>query len=68
MEKKMEKPECELIGQDGNVFNLIGIASRTLKRAGQREQADEMKKRIMGGEADSYDKALQIIMEYVEVV
>jgi len=26
------KPDCELIGQDGNIFNLVGIASRTLKQ------------------------------------
>ena len=26
-----DKPDCPLIGADGNVFNLIGIASRTQK-------------------------------------
>uniref|UniRef100_UPI0040563EA2 hypothetical protein n=1 Tax=Acetatifactor sp. TaxID=1872090 RepID=UPI0040563EA2 len=62
----MGKPTCELIGADGNIFNLIGIASRTLRRNGLPEQADEMGKRIMGGEAGSYDEALRIIMEYVE--
>ncbi len=31
MENEKRKPDCPLIGQDGNVFNLIGIASRTLK-------------------------------------
>jgi len=66
MKTKTGKPECKLIGEDGNVFNLIGIASRTLKEAGLREQATEMSQRIMR-EADSYDAALQIIMEYVEV-
>ena len=63
----MEKPTCELSGADGNIFNLIGIASKTLKRNGLPEQADEMGKRIMGGEAGSYDEALRIIMEYVEI-
>ena len=29
-----QKPDCELIGQDGNIFNLMGIASRTLKQNG----------------------------------
>lgn len=28
------KPDCALIGQDGNIFNLLGIASRTLKQNG----------------------------------
>ena len=27
-----KKPDCPLIGADGNIFNLIGIASRTLRR------------------------------------
>jgi hypothetical protein len=38
----MKKPRCKLIGQDGNVFNLIGIARRTLSRAGQDDKAKEM--------------------------
>lgn len=28
-----EKPDCALIGQDGNIFNLVGIAARTLRGA-----------------------------------
>lgn len=63
----MGKPTCELIGADGNIFNLIGIASRSLRKNGLLEQADEMGKRIMGGEAGSYDEALCIIMEYIEI-
>jgi len=59
------KPECKLIGQDGNVFNLIGLASKALKRAGLKDQADEMTKKCF--QASSYDDALAIIMEYVEV-
>lgn len=59
------KPKCQLIGRDGNIFNLMGIASRTLKQAGLKEKADEMIKRITGSK--SYDEALGIIMEYVEV-
>lgn len=61
------KPICKLIGQNGNIFNLMGITTRVLKEHNLSEQAEEMKNRIMGGEADSYDKALQIIMEYVEI-
>ncbi|MBO5386861.1 MAG: hypothetical protein J6A59_01780 [Lachnospiraceae bacterium] len=63
----MEKPGCKLIGENGNIFNLMSIASNTLKNNGMREKAEEMKERIMGGEAQSYDEALRIIMEYVEV-
>jgi len=59
------KPRCELIGQDGNIFNLMGIASRTLKRNKMSEQATEMCNRITS--SGSYEEALGIISEYVEI-
>lgn len=59
------KPKCKLVGKDGNIFNLMGIASRTLKEAGLKEKTDEMIQRI--SKSKSYDEALGIIMEYVEV-
>ena len=62
----MNKPECELIGKDGNIFNLIGIAGKVLEHAGMKEQAKEMTNRVLSSK--SYDDALCIIMEYVEVV
>lgn len=62
---EVKKPKAKLIGADGNVFNLIGIASRSLKRAGQNDKATEMSERVMN--SGSYDEALSIIMEYVEV-
>jgi len=58
------KPKCKLVGKDGNVFNLIGLASRALKDAGMRDQAKEMTEKCFA--AHSYDEALQIIMTYVE--
>ena len=58
------KPKCKLVGENGNIFNLMGIAARTLKRAGLREEAEEMVDRIT--KSQSYDEALRIIMEYVE--
>ena len=59
------KSKCKLVGKDGNIFNLMAIASRTLKKAGLKEKADEMIQRITSSK--SYDEALGIIMEYVEV-
>lgn len=64
-EQKTEKPDCELIGQDGNIFNLMGIASRTLKRNGMYEQATEMCEKIRA--CGSYDEALCTIGEYVNI-
>ena len=60
-----QKPDCPLIGQDGNIFNLMGIATRTLKEHGMEEQAREMRSRIM--ESGSYDKVLVIIGDYVNI-
>ncbi len=59
------KPDCPLIGQDGNIFNLMGIAARTLKENGLNEESNEMKKRVM--ESGSYDEALCIIGDYVNI-
>ena len=35
------KPKCKLIGEDGNIFNLMSIASKTLKETGMEEEAKE---------------------------
>lgn len=62
---KPTKPVCQITGRDGNIFNLLGIAGRALVKAGLREQKQEMLDRVT--KATSYNNALQIIMEYVEV-
>lgn len=66
-EQKPEKPQCPLIGQDGNIFNLMGIAARTLRENGMADQAKEMIQRITGGDCRSYTAALCIIGEYVQI-
>lgn len=62
-----KRPEAKLIGEDGNIFNLMGIASKALKQSGYYEEANEMFNRITNG-AGSYDEALAIISQYVEPV
>ncbi len=62
-EKK--KPNCKLIGEDGNIFNLMGIASKTLRQNGMAEQAVEMRDRICA--SGSYGEALCIIGDYVNI-
>ena len=62
---KQEKPDCPLIGQDGNIFNLMGIAARTLRQHDLAGQAKEMSDRIYA--SGSYDEALSIIGEYVNI-
>jgi hypothetical protein len=59
-----KKPKMQLIGQEGNIFAIMGRASRLLKSSRQGDKAKEMRDRVMS--CDSYQKALKIISEYVE--
>ena len=61
-----QKPDCALIGQDGNIFNLLGLAAKTLRENGMSDQAKEMTKRITDT-AHSYGEALNIVGEYVNI-
>lgn len=60
-----QKPDCPLIGADGNIFNLMGIASRTLRENGMAAETKEMCEKIR--ESGDYYKALNIIGEYVNI-
>ena len=64
-ENKCVKPDCPLIGENGNIYNLVGIASRTLKRNGLPDEASEMTEKVFG--SGSYEEALGIIGEYVNI-
>ena len=66
MKEKFIKPKSPIIASDGNIFNLIGIASKSLKKEGYYEEANEMSKRVMS--SNSYEEALGIIMEYIDPV
>lgn len=63
------KPPCKLIGQNGNVFNLIAITRKTLKDHGlhrELEQFDQRFKEIKENHGN-YDDVLNLISEFVEV-
>lgn len=60
----IEKPKLKLLGHNGNVFSILGDASRLLKQNGQPEAANEMFDRVTSSQ--SYEQALAIISEYVE--
>lgn len=62
----MKKIKVKLIGEDGNIFNLIGIASRALKKNNQESEANEMRDKVY--QSKSYDEALMIISDYVDIV
>lgn len=64
-ENKQIKPDCPLIGEDGNIFHLVGIAAKTLKRNGMSMEASEMTAKVFG--SGSCEEALGIIGEYVNI-
>ena len=65
MKNTIEKPKAKVLGENANVFNLMGICSKELKRNGQTEQAKEMSNKIWA--CGSYEEALQIMGEYCEL-
>jgi len=60
------KPECALIGEDGNAFSIIGKVSKTLKQNVSQEKASEFTNKAFS--CESYDHLLQLVQEYVEIV
>lgn len=65
MDNKKTDLEVSLIGEDGNIFNLIGVVSREMRRNGYREKVKEFQDDITGSK--SYDEALQKIGSWVEI-
>ena len=63
---EQEKPDCPLIGQNGNIYNLLGIVARTLREYNRKDQAEEMTDRVFA--SGSYEEALCIIGEYVNII
>lgn len=62
----MNKPKCKLIGENGNIFNLMAIARKTLVRADMKDEADEMIAKVK--QCKSYYEALATIGDYVEII
>lgn len=60
----MNKPKVKLVGQNGNIFNILNIASIALKEAGYADEAKEMQTKVFA--SDSYEEALAIVLQYVD--
>ena len=58
------KPKMDLAGHDGNIFSIMGRASFLLQMAGMNAENKEMVDRVTS--CGDYNKALNIISEYVE--
>lgn len=61
------KPQCKLIGEDGNVFYIIGKVMKALKDFGYPDKAEEFHKKATT-ECGSYDEVLRLVMDYVEII
>ena len=55
----------KLVGEDGNVFNIIGKVSRELKRAGFKDEAKQFQDEVF--QCKNYDEVLQLVFKYVDV-
>jgi len=55
----------KLIGEDGNVFSIIGRCLKSLRRAGApKRHMDIFKQQVTSGD---YDHALQVVMEWFTI-
>ena len=64
-ENERVKPDCALIGENGNIFHLTGKAAHTLKQKGMSDEAYEMIKKVV--RSGSYEEALGVIGDYVNI-
>lgn len=60
------KLRIDLRGQDDNIFVVIGRAAEILKRSNKRDEANEMKNRVI--KQKSHASALKVINEYVQLI
>lgn len=68
MNNDVKHPEitAKLIGQNSNVFNLIGICTKAMRRGGvSREECDEFVNEVT--HSGSYTEALAVMMRWVNV-
>ena len=65
MNRIQKKPRCKLVGENGNIFNLLAIARKTRKETGYDKEADEMFNKVT--KTHNYYEALSVISDYVEI-
>ena len=54
-----------LTGQDGNIFNLMGIVARALRTNGFGDEVDDFVSEVTS--CKSYHEALAVMMSWVDV-
>ncbi len=60
-----KRPDCELVGNNGNIYFILGMAARTLRENNLADQAKEMLSRAH--QSGGYYEALGIVAEYVNI-
>ncbi len=62
---KLSRPTANLVGVNGNVFSVLGHASKALKKGGWTPpQVEAFMQEAMSGD---YDNALRTCMKYLRV-
>lgn len=62
-----KKLDCKLIGEDGNIFNLMAHAAKTMRTSDYwKDKVNEMYKRVQ--DSGNYYIALTVIGEYVNII
>ena len=56
--------EVQLVGVDGNAFNILSVVSRAIEQSDKPELVEEFLKEAKSGD---YDHLLRTCMKYVEV-
>lgn len=59
----MNQVKCQLTGQDGNAFAVMGRVQRALKDAGKAELVAEYKAKAMSGDYDNLLAASMAILD-----
>lgn len=55
----------QLTGQDGNVFNLMGVVIKALRNNGSGDEVDDFISEVTSSK--SYHEALAVMMQWVDV-
>jgi hypothetical protein len=63
------KPKCKMIGENGNVFNLIGIMRKTLRQHGLLDElaAFDAELETLTQSGGKYDDVLRLFMKYADI-
>lgn len=64
------KPMCKLLGENGNVFNLIGIVRKTLRNEGLDAELASFDAKFsdLQKNGGTYDDVLTLFRDYVDII